>query len=266
MKIGIIGIGTIGQLLASRFIESGKTKPSEIIVSDIDKRKLKLIKDKSLVISSDNKTVVENSNLVFLCVKPQNLREVIRDLSECELEDKLFVSTVAAVSSSFYMRKLKNIKLIRIIPSITNQFESGVVLYNTNNSTNTTDEKILLEKIALLGKSYKVTEGRLDELTHLSSCGPAFIGYFLQQFLSSVKSQEESEAEKEILIETLKGTTRLLEEKGFDFIRETCTEGGITQEGINEMSNIAPILDRMAFKIKEKHLLIRTEVEQNENN
>ncbi|MCX6801813.1 MAG: hypothetical protein NT067_01735 [Candidatus Diapherotrites archaeon] len=165
--------------------------------------------------------------------------------------------------SAFYRAKLKNLKLVRIIPSIANQFESGAVLYAVNDSTTEKDEKMVLGKIALLGKPYKVEEERLDSLTHLSSCGPAFIAYFLQHFLGSVECQEEGNAAEEILLETLKGTTRLLEEQGFGFIDRVCTKGGITQEGINTMSGILPVLERMALKAKEKHSRIREEVEQN---
>ncbi|MCX6801814.1 MAG: NAD(P)-binding domain-containing protein [Candidatus Diapherotrites archaeon] len=70
MRIGIIGAGTIGQLLASRFVESGKIRPSEVIVSDTDKAKLGALQSKGIRAAESNRQAVECSDLVFLCIRP----------------------------------------------------------------------------------------------------------------------------------------------------------------------------------------------------
>ncbi len=263
MEYGCIGTGTIGKLLIEKYVQAGKS----VSAFDADAGKLNSLR-KALRIraAKDNREVVENSDTIYLCIKPQELKNVISELKACPLKNKLIVTTVAAVKSDFYRKELKGLKIIRIIPSITNLVKAGVVLYSTNESTSKEDEATLVKDLSLIGCPHRVEEEKMEIFTHLTSCAPALISQFMKFFLNSLEKHGlEGEGKEKLAYETLNGTAKLLNETGFGLIERVCTAKGITFEGIKVLSEIEPTVDKMVEKMAEKQSAISKTVMQNES-
>ena len=118
MKIGVIGLGNIGRMLVKRFAEA--ITPSDIIVFDIHKTR----KNKYSLAKSAQE-VVDKSEIVFLCIRPQDLKDFF---SNVKPKNRIIISTVAAIFEKTYYKQLGKIKLIRIIPSMINKI--GVLHQN----------------------------------------------------------------------------------------------------------------------------------------
>jgi pyrroline-5-carboxylate reductase len=80
-KLAVIGVGAMGSALVRGLIQSGKVKPEQIIAADIDPSKLAGIQALGIPTTDDNKSAVQQSEIVLLCVKPQVMDDVLADIA-----------------------------------------------------------------------------------------------------------------------------------------------------------------------------------------
>ena len=69
MNIGIIGYGSMGKMLAQKFLESGRVNKNILFVSNRTKERMQEIADKATVCDS-NSEAAEKSDILFVCVRP----------------------------------------------------------------------------------------------------------------------------------------------------------------------------------------------------
>lgn len=228
MKIGIIGLGNIGRMLAKRFAEV--LSSSDIIVFDTHKTK----NDKYSWVGSPQE-VIDKSEIIFLCVRPQNLKDLFAIIKP---ENKIFISTIAAIYEKTYYEHFGKIKLVRIIPSMINKI-GGPILFFGGKHTNVSDKNKIEKFLSKFGNIYKVSEKEIDAYTHLSSCSPAIVAEFLRLYIKTLSKEQKINQKKalKILIEMLEIFIPLLKKEGFKIISQVCTKSGITEQGIKIMDN-----------------------------
>ena len=83
MKTGIIGYGSMGKMLLWKFSEAGALSGEDLFVSNRTFEKLEEASS-AAVICRNNKELVKNSDIVFLCIRPSDLKDVL-----CEIKDDL---------------------------------------------------------------------------------------------------------------------------------------------------------------------------------
>lgn len=227
--------------MIERFIGEKIAQPSQIYKSNDN---------------SKNKKVVENSDIIYLCVRPQNLAEVYIGLKD-NLENKVLVTAVAAVESDSYYQNLGNIELIRIIPSITNKV-GGTILFSAGKFVKHENKKRIHSDLSKIANVYEVPEEHINKYTHLASCSPAIISAVVKEYLSSIDGIDEEKG-KEIILDALYNTAVLLKQYGFEIINQVCTKNGISRVGVNFVSKNFPmqelsnnLLTRMK-NVKEKY-------------
>ena len=117
-------------------------KKHQIICSDIDKKKLtKIKKDKKILVTTDNTKVVEESELIFICVKPDAVKEVMACISEKSTPTQIFVSVAAGVKINFieakklgaeYVISKYSLKSENLVSKCENCEKDGFFIYKVN--------------------------------------------------------------------------------------------------------------------------------------
>ncbi|WOF16765.1 pyrroline-5-carboxylate reductase [Methanoplanus sp. FWC-SCC4] len=236
-KTGVIGTGSMGGMLVRKFIESEISKPEMIIAGNRTEEKLRLLaKETGINAAKNNIEVVENSDVIFLCVKPLEVKGVLAEIKEVLNEDKILVSVAADVSLE-NLSEWSNARIVRAIPSITSEVLKGVTLLSFGERAAPADKELILSMFGAIGKAVEAEEKDFEILTILTSCAPAFIASILKELSkSAVRREGISKELSEFLVrETLVGTSCLLEEKNQSFediISRVATKGGITEEGV----------------------------------
>lgn len=238
MNVGFIGTGSMGSLLIESFIASGALEPAEIAVSNRTHAKAQTLADRypGMRAVYDNADAACGADYVFLCVKPHEFINVVRDIKSTLRPHQTVVSITSPVLVSHLESEL-NCKVAKIIPSITNLVWSGASLCIYGNRMEEGD-KIQLEALfSHISEPLRIEEQYTRIVSDLSSCGPAFIAFLLQQFVEAAVEETgipRAEAQK-VAANMLLGTGLLLTEGELsmeDIQQRVAVPGGITAQAL----------------------------------
>ena len=239
MKIGFIGTGSMGSLLIDSFIRFGALQPDQILVSNRTAHKALKLADRypGLEVSRSNAENASHSDLLFLCVKPGEFKPVIDEISKVMRASQIAVSITSPVQLSHLESELP-CKVAKIIPSITNQTGSGASLCMYGSRIKEKDRLLLESLLSSISRPIPVLESHTRITSDFSSCGPAFLSYFVEKWVDA--AVEMTGADRSALYalagEMLLGTGKLLTEEGFtpeQLQQRVAVPGGITAQALS---------------------------------
>ncbi|RIX54094.1 late competence protein ComER [Paenibacillus nanensis] len=186
MNVGFIGTGSMGTLLIEAFIASGALSPAEVAISNRTYAKAQALADRYPGMRAEfmNADVACGSDIVFLCVKPHEFIRVVEDIKPVVRPEQTIISITSPVLVSHLEGEL-NCKIAKIIPSITNKVWSGASLCIYGDKMEEADKKKLESLFAHISEPIRIAESYTRIVSDLSSCGPAFMAFLLQQFVDA---------------------------------------------------------------------------------
>ncbi|NLB03838.1 MAG: NAD(P)-binding domain-containing protein, partial [Bacteroidales bacterium] len=108
MKIGVIGVGNIGKAIISGLAKSAFVPESHILISDIEKSNLEMVKSSfpKIQSSTENKAAAQ-ANIVILAVKPWLVGGILAEIAPLlEVSRPTLVVVAAGVSFEQIYSKL----------------------------------------------------------------------------------------------------------------------------------------------------------------
>ncbi|MBN2568985.1 MAG: pyrroline-5-carboxylate reductase [Deltaproteobacteria bacterium] len=177
-KISIIGTGNMGEALISGLIDSGLTKPENIICTDCREDRLELIsKAYGIATTISNVEAVKASDIVIYAVKPQIIANVLTETARYLDMSKLVISIAAGVPLAAIESRLhKELRLIRVMPNIAAFVKESATGIAAGDHVLKDDIKLAKSIFDSVGKSVVIKENVLmDAITGLSGSGPAYI-------------------------------------------------------------------------------------------
>lgn len=239
MKIGFIGAGSMGSLLIEAFIMSEAIEPSMIKVSNrsFGKAQALAYKYPGIEAVEQNTQVVVNTEIVFICVKPHEYAHVIAEIKPFIQQDQLIVSITSPVLLSHLEQEL-DCRIAKIIPSITNKMWSGATLCIYGNKIEPEYQLKLEKLLQYISEPIKIDESFTRIVSDISSCGPAFFAFLLQQFIDAAVDETGISREGAMTIASnmLLGTGLLLTEGEMtteDVQQRVAVPGGITAKALD---------------------------------
>ena len=176
--IAIIGTGNMGEALVSGLINSGSSKPKNIICSDVRKDKLDNIKSSYKVrTTANNLKAVAEADIVIYAVKPQLMAAVLTETGSKLDMSKLVISIAAGVPLAAMESCIdKKMRLIRVMPNIAAAVKEAASAIAAGEHATKDDVKFAMEIFNSIGKCVFLKENYLmDATTGLSGSGPAYI-------------------------------------------------------------------------------------------
>jgi len=249
--IGFIGFGKMGSALAKSIVKKGIEK-SEVICFDPNKE---LIEKEGFVVA-DSKDVVEKSEIIFLCVKPNLIEQILEEIKP-KVENQIIISIAAGKKISSIQKIIGEKKIVRIMPNIcalAGEAASAFVSINLNSE----EKEKIKELLENFGVAVEVEEKNFDAVTGLSGSGPAFVAYFLEAMSEAgEKNGLEKEKAYELALQTLVGTAKLLKESKMnakELIEMVSSPNGTTIAGrkILENGEFKKIVEETITKAKER--------------
>lgn len=273
MNVGIIGFGSMGKMLAEKFSASGLVDRESLLLSSRSSEKLKEAK-KWATICKSNTELAASSDIVFLCLRPFDLKGVLEEIRDSLKEDALLVSLNGSVSFKNLEKSLSDAsyeaeeasgknpaphKIAKVIPSVTAEVDRSQTLICYNDHVTSSDKGNLKRLLICMGNVIELPEEELGMGSELVSCMPGFIA---SVFDVIVKASEEHtkiphDQVVRMVLQTMIATGELMLSKDMSFedvVTRVATPGGITEEGTKVVYEQFPKTAQVLF---EKTLLKR---------
>ncbi|RED65679.1 late competence protein ComER [Cohnella lupini] len=213
MRIGFIGAGSMGSLLVGAFVRAGAMQPDQLTISSRTASKLDQLANQypGLHVAASNKEAAIGADYLFLCVKPMDFRRVLDEIAPVMTPDQIVISITSPVKISS-LEELLPCKVAKIIPSVVNAVGSGASLFMWGTRLTEDDRNALWNLFSAISRPIAILEEEVRVASDLSSCGPAFLAFLLEQFIdASVKSTGmDRETATALACEMMLGTARLM--------------------------------------------------------
>lgn len=199
----------------------------------------KLIGDNGSVSRVDtNQDVAEESELVFLAVKPQYLDGALEDVEF--RHNPLIVSIVTGVQTYQLERLTGTNRIVRVMPNTPCLIGQGACAITAGPKVESTDIEWVQNLLASVGTVVQVEERLMDSVTGLSGSGPAYVFSFIEALIDGAVLTGMPRATARLLaIETVIGAATMLKQTDEHpaVLRDrVASPGGTTIEGLKALA------------------------------
>lgn len=239
--IGLIGTGTMGSAIAKAIAE--RTEGTSLYLSNRTVRKAEeLARQIPGAKVTDSATAASLCDILFLAVKPQNMKDLFRQIVpalEKRSTKPLLVSMAAGLTCGDLCSMAGgDYPVIRMMPNTPVCVGAGLILYcscNLEDGMAETFEEIL----SSAGSVDAIPEEKMDAASALSGCGPAFACLFLEALADGAVACG-LPRDKALLYaeQMLEGTAKMARETGKNpasLKDEVCSPGGSTIAGVRAL-------------------------------
>ena len=240
-KVTIIGGGNMGEVLARGIISAGLTDAGDVIISDLARERLDyLSRNYGVNVTGNNSEALENAAVVILAVKPQNMGDVLREISGSVRGDELFISIAAGIPLSFLEENLGGkVRVIRVMPNTPALIGAGAAALAPGGYATENDLALARAIFDSVGISIIVKEDLIDAVTGLSGSGPAY-GFMIIEALKEggVKMGLGEDIALTLAAQTILGAAKLCllgDKTPSELTSMVTSPGGTTIEGIKAL-------------------------------
>lgn len=240
-KIGFLGAGRMASALAGGFLRAGLTTPDLLIASDVfEPARAAFSKTLNARVTPANLDVVEASAILILAVKPDQIVNLLAEISPALRPSHLIISIAAGVT----LARMEAVtppetRLIRVMPNTPALVGASASGYALNHAATVEDAVLAQQLLGAVGVAFQVKESLLDAVTGLSGSGPAY-AYLMIEGLSDggVAAGLPREVATQLAAQTLLGAAKMVLETGQHpgALKDAVTSpGGTTIEGVHEL-------------------------------
>ena len=273
MKVGIIGFGSMGRMMAEKFSASGLVSKNSLLLASRSPEKLKDAKKWATIVGS-NAELAASSDIVFLCLRPFDLKGVLEEIRDSLKEEALLVSLNGSVSFTNLEKSLAGgsdaaggahageagrsggkpaRRIAKVIPSVTAEVDRSQTLVCYNDNVTTEDKGNLKRLLTCLGDIIELPENEMGMGSELVSCMPGFIASIFDVLVRSAEEHTEIPHDQVVrmVLQTMIATGELMLKKDMSFedvVTRVATPGGITEEGTKVVYENFPETARVLFE------------------
>ena len=235
-NLGFIGAGVMAETMISGAIGKGLVGADHILASDPNEARRQHMSEKWNVhrMTGDNLEVVAEAGLIVVCVKPQSLPRLFKEIQGRIPEDTQVLSIVAGASISALQAGLKHQKVARAMPNLPCRIYQGTTVWTGAAGG---DAERIRQVLSCMGDAIEVDqEGHIDRATAVNGTGPAIIAEFVKAFMEAATFiGEPRELARESVLSTLKGTVDMIassDDHVAHLIDEVTSPGGTTSRAL----------------------------------
>ena len=255
MRVGIIGYGSMGKMLAGKFAASGKLK-DPVLVSSRTKDKLESLPAGTMACGS-NGELAALADMIFLCVKPGDLKGVIEEIGPVRKHGSMLVSLNGSVPFAS-LESIADGKIAKTIPSVTAEINRSQTLVCCNRHVGQSDRAQLKDLLECIGEVIELPEDEMGMGSELVSCMPGFVASMFDVICRSAKKHTEIPLSQviQMVLKTVTATGELMLNNHSSFeeiVSRVATRGGITEEGTKVIYEQFPaVADQLFVKTLDK--------------
>ncbi|MBQ2676691.1 MAG: pyrroline-5-carboxylate reductase [Clostridia bacterium] len=217
MNIGFIGAGgNIAGAIINGIFNSQLVDSKQLFMFDPNREPLKKFEDLGANICDSAKDVVNNSDYIFLCVKPQIIFDIISGIKQFVTAQKCIVSVAAGISIASIKQAVGfDCKVIRVMPNTPLMLSQGASGVSCLPPVSDDEFDFVLNIFKTSGVAVACDENQINAVTAVSGSGPAYVFKFAKAVIEqSVQLGLEQDKAAELMYQTLIGAAYMLRDSG----------------------------------------------------
>ncbi|SFK05747.1 competence protein ComER [Brevibacillus centrosporus] len=237
-RIGFIGTGSMGTILIEALLSSKALSPGQIMIGNRTPAKAERLAElyPGLVVAPSNAELAEAAKVLLLCVKPLEYKVLLEQITPVLTPEHLLITITSPIKLSLLEERVP-CAVARVVPSITNAARSGISLCEFGSRIDEAQKQYILKLFSSISHPTMVSEAFLRVTSDITSCGPAFLSYILQQMIQEAVNETgiSEDAATYLTTQMFIGMADLLKEDIFtlpSLQQRVCVPGGITGEGL----------------------------------
>lgn len=178
MKTGIIGLGKMGSALLRGILKSGAVAPQDVWVYDHHRENVQALQAEYPGVheAESEAAAADAADALILAVKPHGILPLLSALSDRGRDLPLLISVAAAVSLEDMENSTgEGTRIVRAMPNTPCMVLAGVIAYSMGSSVTEEDEEAARGLLSGCGSVFKVDEDRMEAVSAISGCGPAYM-------------------------------------------------------------------------------------------
>lgn len=175
--IGFIGCGNMGKAMVEGIMKAKLVDGDHMIVSNTHPEKLQELSSKyDDFYISDNISVAQNSDILFLAIKPYMYKDVIEEIKAYIKKDSIVVGIAAGISiHDLYHMFSREIKAVKAMPNTPAMVQEGMSALAFGEHMDADDKEEIFAIFESFGKYVEVKENMMDAVTIVSGSSPAYL-------------------------------------------------------------------------------------------
>ncbi len=238
MEIGFIGCGNMANAIMKGIISNHLVPAKEIIGSDLSVACLEKTQGElGIHTTTDNREVVQKSEIIFLSVKPQFYKSVIAEIKDCVKDSQIIVTIAPGKSLEWLEAKFgKPVKLIRTMPNTPALVGEGITAACCNQSVSRKELDYVVSILKGFGKCEVLSEHLMDVVVSVSGSSPAYVFMFIEAMAdAAVADGMPRNLAYEFAAQAVYGSAKMVLETGkhpAELKDMVCSPGGTTIEAV----------------------------------
>ena len=248
MKIGFIGLGNMATAIMGGLLAQKIAEHSDIIGYDkFEAAAKKAVDNYKITTVTDEKSVAETADVLFLAVKPNVLPEVLPKIGPFLNKETIVISIAAGKTLAFLEDGLgrKDLKIVRCMPNTPALVLEGATGACANANVTKEDMDVAMKILGAFGKASVVPEKLMDVVVGISGSSPAYVFLFIEAMADAAVAAGMPRAQAyEFSAQAVLGSSKLLLETGKhpgELKDMVCSPGGTTIAAVK-------VLEEMGFR------------------
>lgn len=185
--------------------------------------------------------MLRHADIVFLAVKPQMMRDVLKALNAQISNTTLLISIAAGIRLSAYREHFPHNPIIRSLPNTPSAVRKGMNILAIDEALTPSNKEITETLFEVLGDYIWLDdEADMDAASALSASGPAFVFYFIEAMAKAGKEAGLSEEQSmKLARQTVIGAAALADTKpetsAADLRVQVTSAKGMTAAGLEAL-------------------------------
>ncbi len=168
-KVAVLGAGKMGAILLQSFLRDGLLAPSQTWATVAHPERARMLKEKLKVhAGTDNSEAVKGADIIFVCVKPQVVADVMKEIRAHINENQLVISVAASVPTDMIERGLeKEVPVVRAMPNTPCVLGAGMTALCKGKFATKQHLETATKFFDAVGRTVVVDEKHMDAVTGL---------------------------------------------------------------------------------------------------
>lgn len=243
MKIGFIGAGNMGRAIINGWLKQHAVTGEEIYLHSAHRSSYEsYAKNQGLHACASNEEVVNQADLVFLAIKPAQLRTVLLEVKPALLRKRPVIVSMIAGCDLATMRKIlgqAELEMIRIMPNVNVEIAAGMTALTRNEFVTTDHWQRVVALFDTIGATIELAEDKFSIFAALAGSSPAFVYFFIDVLARvGVKYGLDKATATQIAAQVVQGSaqkTLATTKTPWELVDEVCSPGGTTVAGLLAM-------------------------------